>query len=338
MYREGDPRFEIGKAIEHGRGDDLTIVATGSMVHPALGAAAKLNAAGVSAGVLDMHTVKPLDETAVLDAARRSGLLLTVEEHSVLGGLGGAVAETVTGAGVGARVVRHGIADEYALIGPRRTSTATTASTPRASRRRHCERSAGSGDRPLGPGIRDLRPGTAAARRSSVEVDITPPGSGGSPMPNQVIVGIDGSAHAWRALDWAADYAVRHRLSLDLVHASRALVEDGTIPPDALRGWSPNGRTCSPRRCSTLKLHPDLGIGTRLARTDPGSALVEGSGQAAMVAVGSRGLGGFEGLLFGSVGLYTAAHARCPVLVVPREAPYPADAPRGSWSGSRAAR
>lgn len=46
-----------------------------------------------------------------------------------------------------------------------------------------------------------------------------------------------------------------------------------------------------------------------------------------MVAVGSRGLGGFEGLLFGSVGLYTAAHARCPVLVVPREAPYPADAP-----------
>ncbi|SFP32287.1 MULTISPECIES: transketolase family protein [Actinomadura] len=118
VYREGDPRFEIGKAIEHGRGDDLTIVATGSMVHPALGAAAKLNAAGVSAGVLDMHTVKPLDETAVLDAARRSGLLLTVEEHSVLGGLGGAVAETVAGAGLGARVVRHGIADEYALIGP----------------------------------------------------------------------------------------------------------------------------------------------------------------------------------------------------------------------------
>ncbi|URN03050.1 universal stress protein [Actinomadura madurae] len=147
-------------------------------------------------------------------------------------------------------------------------------------------------------------------------------------MPNQVIVGIDGSAHAWRALDWAADYAVRHRLSLDLVHASRALVEDGTIPPDALRRLvAEREDLLAEARQYTLKLHPDLGIGTRLARTDPGSALVEGSGQAAMVAVGSRGLGGFEGLLFGSVGLYTAAHARCPVLVVPREAPYPADAP-----------
>ncbi|MCP9972188.1 universal stress protein [Actinomadura madurae] len=147
-------------------------------------------------------------------------------------------------------------------------------------------------------------------------------------MPNQVIVGIDGSAHAWRALDWAADYAVRHRLSLDLVHASRALVEDGTIPPDALRRLVAEREDLLAEALQyTLKLHPDLGIGTRLARTDPGSALVEGSGQAAMVAVGSRGLGGFEGLLFGSVGLYTAAHARCPVLVVPREAPYPADAP-----------
>ncbi|SFP32312.1 universal stress protein [Actinomadura madurae] len=147
-------------------------------------------------------------------------------------------------------------------------------------------------------------------------------------MPNQVIVGIDGSAHAWRALDWAADYAVRHRLSLDLVHASRALVEDGTIPPDALRRLvAEREDLLAEARQYTLKLHPDVGIGTRLARTDPGSALVEGSGQAAMVAVGSRGLGGFEGLLFGSVGLYTAAHARCPVLVVPREAPYPADAP-----------
>ncbi|MEO3827640.1 universal stress protein [Actinomadura sp. B10D3] len=147
-------------------------------------------------------------------------------------------------------------------------------------------------------------------------------------MPNQVTVGIDGSAHAWRALDWAADYAVRHRLSLDLVHASRALVEDGTIPPDALRRLiAEREDLLAEARQYTLKLHPDLDIGTRLARTDPGSALVEGSDQAAMVAVGSRGLGGFEGLLFGSVGLYTAAHARCPVLVVPREAPYPADVP-----------
>jgi nucleotide-binding universal stress UspA family protein len=147
-------------------------------------------------------------------------------------------------------------------------------------------------------------------------------------MPTQVIVGIDGSAHAWRALDWAADYAVRHRLSLDLVHASRALVDDGAIPPDALRRLiAEREDLLGEARQYTLKMHPDLGITTRLARTDPGSALVEASEHAALVTVGSRGVGGFEGLLFGSVGLHTAAHARCPVLVVPRAAPYPGDAP-----------
>ncbi|HEY8481350.1 MAG TPA: transketolase C-terminal domain-containing protein [Spirillospora sp.] len=118
VYTAAGLRFEVGKAIAHGAGDDLTIIATGSMVHPALEAAARLSDSGVSVGVLDMHTVKPLDETAVLDAARRSGLLLTVEEHNVLGGLGGAVAETVAAAGLPAHVVRHGIKDEYALIGP----------------------------------------------------------------------------------------------------------------------------------------------------------------------------------------------------------------------------
>ncbi len=61
--------------------------------------------------------------------------------------------------------------------------------------------------------------------------------------------------------------------------------------------------------------------------SDPGRALVAESEHADLVTVGSRGQGGFEGLLFGSVGLYTAAHARCPVLVVPRSAPYPSDAP-----------
>ncbi|MEU6040570.1 transketolase C-terminal domain-containing protein [Actinomadura sp. NPDC047616] len=110
--------FEFGKAVEHGTGTDLTIIATGSTVHPALGAAHRLNAAGISTGVLDMHTVKPLDEAAVLAAAQRSGLVLTVEEHNVLGGLGGAVAELLADAGAGARLVRHGIQDEYALIGP----------------------------------------------------------------------------------------------------------------------------------------------------------------------------------------------------------------------------
>ncbi|MFJ1998376.1 transketolase C-terminal domain-containing protein, partial [Streptomyces asiaticus] len=97
---------------------DLTLIATGSMVHPALRAAAALNADGYDVGVLDMHTVKPLDEEAVLGAARRSRLLMTVEEHNVLGGLGGAVAELISEHGVPVRLHRHGIRDQYSLIGP----------------------------------------------------------------------------------------------------------------------------------------------------------------------------------------------------------------------------
>ena len=66
----------------------------------------------------DMPTIKPIDREAILAAATRSRLLLTVEEHNVIGGLGGAVAEVLADAGVPARLVRHGIVDEYSLIAP----------------------------------------------------------------------------------------------------------------------------------------------------------------------------------------------------------------------------
>ncbi|MEO7661796.1 transketolase C-terminal domain-containing protein [Gaiella sp.] len=110
--------FELGKAIVHQEGTDLTIFATGSTVHPSLEAAARLRATGLSVGVLDVHTVKPLDADAVLAAAARSARLMTVEEHSVVGGLGGAVAEVLATAGGSPPLHRHGIRDEYALIGP----------------------------------------------------------------------------------------------------------------------------------------------------------------------------------------------------------------------------
>lgn len=115
---DGDRAYEIGRAISHGSGADVTIIAPGSMVHPSLAAAAALDGAGVSAGVVDMHTIKPLDEAAVLAAASTSRLVVTVEEHSVLGGLGGAVAEVMATAGTPARLARHGVQDEYVLIGP----------------------------------------------------------------------------------------------------------------------------------------------------------------------------------------------------------------------------
>jgi len=110
--------FRIGTAIEHGGGADLTIVATGSSVHPALEAAALLRERGHDVGVLDMHTVKPLDQEALARAAERSAALLTVEEHNVVGGLGGAVAEALADLGAGVPLRRHGLLDTYSLIGP----------------------------------------------------------------------------------------------------------------------------------------------------------------------------------------------------------------------------
>ncbi|MEJ7635743.1 transketolase C-terminal domain-containing protein [Aeromicrobium sp.] len=110
--------FIIGRSIQHGRGADLTIIATGSMVHPTLCAAEELRGEGLSVGVIDMHTIKPLDEEAIMAAAAHSGALMTVEEHSTTGGLGGAVAEVLTERGLGTRLHRHGLKDEYALIGP----------------------------------------------------------------------------------------------------------------------------------------------------------------------------------------------------------------------------
>ncbi|WP_053382717.1 transketolase family protein [Leucobacter celer] len=111
-----DVEFEFGKGIEHLRGTDVTIIACGILVHAALEAAGELAAAGVSVGVIDMPTVKPLDEELVLDVAGRTGVIITAEEHNIIGGLGAAVAEVLAENPGGARLVRHGIRDEYSLI------------------------------------------------------------------------------------------------------------------------------------------------------------------------------------------------------------------------------
>jgi len=110
--------FVIGKAIKHREGGVLTVIATGSMVHPSLQAASILEAEGISIGVVDMHTIKPLDSETVLDVAAKSDALVTVEEHNVVGGLGGAVAEVLAEAGTATRLHRHGLQDEYAAIAP----------------------------------------------------------------------------------------------------------------------------------------------------------------------------------------------------------------------------
>lgn len=117
IYTDDTP-FQIGKAIEHGEGSELTIIACGMPVKSALDAAAALNAEGRSVGVIDMATIKPLDRDAVLSAAARSAALMTVEEHNVMGGLGAAVAEVLADEGCGVKLFRHGIKDEYSLIAP----------------------------------------------------------------------------------------------------------------------------------------------------------------------------------------------------------------------------
>ena len=117
VYNSG-VSFTFGKAHEHMTGEELTIIACGMAVHSALEAARTLNAQGRSVGVIDMASIKPIDRDAILGAAARTRKMMTVEEHNVLGGLGAAVAEVLTDEGVGVKLKRHGIYDEYSLIAP----------------------------------------------------------------------------------------------------------------------------------------------------------------------------------------------------------------------------
>jgi transketolase len=113
-----EPPFALGKAIPLRPGDDVTIISTGAMLADAVAASDDLAKRGICAGVLSMPTLKPFDAESVVRAARRSAAVLTVEEHSVTGGLGSAVAESLFEAGVHIRFRKMGIPDRpYHLIG-----------------------------------------------------------------------------------------------------------------------------------------------------------------------------------------------------------------------------
>ncbi|MFO7899162.1 MAG: transketolase C-terminal domain-containing protein [Planctomycetota bacterium] len=112
-----DAPFEIGRAVTVRQGSDVTIIAAGQMVRPARGAAEQLVAQGIDARVLDMHTIKPLDGDAVEAAARETGCIVTVEEHNIYGGLGGAVCESVCERHP-VPVFRVGILDRFGETGP----------------------------------------------------------------------------------------------------------------------------------------------------------------------------------------------------------------------------
>nr|WP_122012329.1 transketolase C-terminal domain-containing protein [Maliibacterium massiliense] len=108
--------FPIGGSVTLRAGDDVALLACGNMVPVALEAAELLGAAGVQARVLDMYSIKPLDEEAVIAAARQTGGIVTIEDHSVLGGLGGAVCETVAEKAP-APVARVGLPDVFGRSG-----------------------------------------------------------------------------------------------------------------------------------------------------------------------------------------------------------------------------
>ena len=112
-----DYKFEIGKGVELKEGKDVTIIATGLMVNEAMIAHDILKQEGISARVINMATIKPIDKDIILKAARETGAIVTAEEHSVVGGLGSAVSEVVCEE-YPVPVVKLGVYDEFGHSGP----------------------------------------------------------------------------------------------------------------------------------------------------------------------------------------------------------------------------
>ncbi|MCK2006140.1 transketolase family protein [[Brevibacterium] frigoritolerans] len=115
-YTSSDYNFQIGKAVTMKDGNDLTIIATGETVRVALDSAEALQQRGIKCRVINMHTIKPLDEEAIIQAAEETGRIITMEEHSIYGGLGSAVVEVVSqNHPIPVKII--GIPDEPAIAG-----------------------------------------------------------------------------------------------------------------------------------------------------------------------------------------------------------------------------
>ena len=112
-----DYKFELGKGVLLKDGKDVTIVATGLMVNEALIAADTLKAEGIDARVINIHTIKPIDKDILITAAKETGAIVTAEEHSIIGGLGGAVCEVLSES-CPVPVLRLGVNDTFGRSGP----------------------------------------------------------------------------------------------------------------------------------------------------------------------------------------------------------------------------
>ncbi len=117
LYDNMDYGYEIGKAVKLHEGTDLCIIACGCASFQALQAAKELKSRGITARVLNVHTIKPIDKEAILSAVHDTRRIITAEDHSVIGGLGGAVAELIAESGKGCAFKRLGVQDEFSPIG-----------------------------------------------------------------------------------------------------------------------------------------------------------------------------------------------------------------------------
>ena len=117
IYDESDYKFELGKGKTVREGTDVAIIATGLCVGESLEAAKELEKAGISARVIDIHTIKPIDEDIIVKAARETGCIVTAEEHSVIGGLGSAVADVLCEKEP-TRMLKIGVNDVFGESGP----------------------------------------------------------------------------------------------------------------------------------------------------------------------------------------------------------------------------
>ena len=118
VYNTDKYGFTVGKAVKLTEGEDATIIACGSAVYQALQAAIKLyDEKNISVRVLDMHTIKPIDKEAIIDAVKDTKHIITAEDHTIIGGLGGAVAEVIAENGQGCMFKRLGINDRFSPMG-----------------------------------------------------------------------------------------------------------------------------------------------------------------------------------------------------------------------------
>ncbi|MBQ2676636.1 MAG: transketolase family protein [Clostridia bacterium] len=117
VFNPDDYKIEVGKGVKLVDGTDVAIIATGLLVNEALIAAEQLKNEGISAMVINIHTIKPLDREIVIEAAKKTGVVVVAEEHSVIGGLGSAVCETLAET-VPTPVIRIGVEDTFGMSGP----------------------------------------------------------------------------------------------------------------------------------------------------------------------------------------------------------------------------